>query len=181
MDCLARESASKALSTIRSVGPSISVDSEGLQIPSACDGQDGTREAMPPVGFGKIAWRSATMSEPGSAVRLESKPPRPEFCVHGPPRQLERLPAFVTGDLSSGPLSGDVRVREDLVQPAQPVRSPTRLMSIAWARLRWPRYSKSKRMPGLSCARNQPQPSYHWSAIIKWAPAAWGMTRRPPS
>lgn len=91
MDCLARESASKALSTIRSVGPSISVDSEGLQIPSACDGQDGTREAMPPVGFGKIAWRSATMSEPGSAVRLESKPPRPEFCVHGPPRQLERL------------------------------------------------------------------------------------------
>ena len=34
------------------------------------------------------------MSEPGGPVRLKSEPPsQSEFCVHGPPRQLERLPA----------------------------------------------------------------------------------------
>jgi len=59
------------------------------------------------------------LSELPPAVRLESKPPPTEFCVHGAPSQLERLPPPLAGHLSGGALPGDLRVREDLLQPAQ--------------------------------------------------------------
>src|SRR5579883_3603681 len=39
--------------------------------------------------------------------------------AYGPPRQLERLPASFARHVSRGALSGDLREREDLVQPAQ--------------------------------------------------------------
>jgi DNA end-binding protein Ku len=65
------------------------------------------------------------MSEPWSAVRLESEPPiLLEYRVHGPPRELERLPSPFSRHLSRRALSGHVGIREGLVQSAQPEDRP---------------------------------------------------------
>ena len=57
-------------------------------------------------------------------IVLSSSRPVTEFCVHGPPRQLERLPASVARHLSGRAVPGHVGDREDLVQPAQPEDRP---------------------------------------------------------
>src|SRR5450631_234477 len=70
------------------------------------------------IPIGKV-----TLSEPRRAVRLESGismwSPR-----HGPPRQLERLPAPFSRHLSGSALSGHVGIRKGLLQPAQPEDRP---------------------------------------------------------
>ncbi|MGY4429685.1 DNA end-binding protein Ku [Bradyrhizobium sp. F1.13.1] len=64
------------------------------------------------------------MSEPSRAVRLESGisigVPR-----HGPPRELERLPASFPRHLSGRALSRHLRIRKGLVQSAEPKDRPS--------------------------------------------------------